>query len=79
MDYKCHVGLFIFLGFYLITTKIWNKGLNPIPGTPRRAHRYATKITTETIPTPAHVPLAHSGYRLTTGTSSSNLRHLGAL
>ena len=26
------------------------------PGTPRRAHRYATKIITETFPTPAQVP-----------------------
>jgi len=57
MDYECQVGLFLFLGFYLITTKIGNKGLNPIPDTPRRAHRYATKITTETIPTPAHSTL----------------------
>ena len=56
MDYECHVGLFLFLGFYLITTKIWNKGLNPIPGTPRRAHRYATRISMETFPTPAHAP-----------------------
>ena len=79
MDYECQVGLFLFLGFYVITTKIWNNGLNPIPGTPRRAHRYATKLTTETIPTPAHEPLAHSGYKLTMGTSPGNLRQLGAL
>ena len=36
------------------------------------------KITTETFPNPAHVPLAHSGYKITTGPSSSNFRHLGA-
>ena len=33
------------------------------PETPKRAHRYATIITTETFPTPAHVPSAHSGYK----------------
>ena len=35
------------------------------------------KITTETFPNPAHVPWAHSGYKITTGPSSSNFRHLG--
>ena len=49
--------------------------LNPIPDTPRRAHRYATKITTETLPTPAH---AHSGYKPITGASSSNFKQPGA-
>jgi len=27
MDYECQVGLFLFLGFYLIKTKMWNNGL----------------------------------------------------
>ena len=35
-------------------------------------------ITTETFPTPAYAPWAHSGYKLTTGASSSQLRQLGA-
>ena len=26
MDYECHVGLFLFLGSCLITTKIWSDG-----------------------------------------------------
>ena len=30
--------------------------LNSIPHMPRRAHRYATKITIETLSTPEHVP-----------------------
>ena len=52
-----------------------NSSLNPIPDTPRRAHRYATKITTETLPTPAQ---AHSGYKPIIEASSSNLKQLRA-
>ena len=37
------------------------------------------KITTESFLIPAHGPWAHSGYKLTTGASPSNLRQLGAL
>ena len=52
--------------------------LNCIPDTPRRAHKYTIKITAETFLTPTHMSWAHSGYKLTTGASSSKLRHLGA-
>ena len=34
---------------------------------PRKAHKYATKITTETFPTAAQALKAHNGYKLTTG------------
>ena len=36
---------------------------------PRKAHKYATKISTETFPTAAQALKAHNGYKLTTGAS----------
>ena len=34
-----------------------SQSLNPIPDISRNPHRYGTKITTESFPTPAHATL----------------------
>ena len=46
----------------------------PHPRHTQEISQIGYKITTEAFPTPAHGLYAHSGYKLTYGTSSSNLQ-----